>query len=63
MTEFPQILHNKVHDHIQAIKAYTDQRIREALIEEGVDPEAVARVARRAEAGEFDPPPPTARIV
>lgn len=33
-----------------------DDRIRAALIEEGVDPDAVERVARRAQAGEFDVP-------
>lgn len=52
------LLQEKAREHAAAIAHYTDQRIRAALIEEGVDPDAVERVARRARAGEFDPPFP-----
>ena len=48
--------------HRAAVRRYVDQRIRAALIEEGVDPDAVERVAARAATGEFDPPAPTVTI-
>lgn len=58
MTLPPWDVHTHLEEHARRIKAYTDARIRAALIQEGVDPDAVERVARRAQAGEFDPPTP-----
>lgn len=42
----------------EAATRVKDQRIRAALSAEGVDLDAFDRVARRAAAGEFDPPNP-----
>ena len=44
-----------VQEHIYRIRNIADQRIRMELIERGIDPDIVLEVARRAQAGEFDP--------
>lgn len=56
--DFQHALHDHTTLHNARTKRLINHRIRAALTEEGVDPDAVERVARRAQAGEFDPPHP-----